>query len=484
MLSIHISGCRSMFQKNPQKGDNETQLHNITDGQYSLYLSEYNKDKSYEFIVCHTKEDITTTNNSENKNSPRVLPKQCVSAFRSAPIFEVCELYQKNQMICSQTKELQNFCTNYTKDSSITPPLGLDPSDCPLLASYNVLDQCQTMTSSLENTCQNLQQHEEACTQSNSPYSESCSQLTDVSKQRTPFVLYDLSLSAGNNFVLQKQLEHEKFLVYKHNRNFQRWEAFITGASFSMFSTEMFRSLKKIMPAGSLFTQGPKIFFGRGGRANLSNILAISGQFTGFSLLEGSSIQQLFSYYGYTEAGACMLSKMQQIPMPITERNSSFAGALKRAAIPFVAGSTMASIVAKATHKLHPAINIGAITAVPFVAAILSKHSSQNSSQNTAPAEVMALYKNITTPTEDITDSSSRPSKVSSIENILPVLARSMLVTGKTSLTGLDEYCMPKKEGDNYTASCKPVFDATKQEIVPSGNQELMTSVDASIDCS
>ena len=442
-------GCKA-FESPSQT----SRLSMIADDRYELFLT-YSEKGYYQFLTCDTK-----ARQARPEVSSSQIPEYCVSSFVSMPRKISCQSYYQLRPMCAVQSEAKQHCE---KGSPMPENLqGFDCETLPLLES-----SCAVSLPLMEPGCRQWYDTTQQCLESQGEDRQSCQAFRELDKTSYPFVLKDPSLNHAQKVQLDWFLNHQ---ITQQKERGRPLRMFGSGAALAVLTREAGRQIIKPIPNVS----GWKNSFVMLGsmKVRLRNFAAFFAQI-GLINSVTEDQPQFFTQLMYSPQAMCisesgqllkprkdgeLVDYQKTIPLESTEdisrlfRDGVLYGSL---------GFTSNMVVLRLSRGAHPVVRIGSLLVVPFVSMQLGKGKS------TSAEEVSKHF-------DAIMASSEEQTSVPSIEDILPVLGKSLVLASKAPLVHLHQFCVPRKTpsgsspsgsspsgsspSGSYEPYCAPVF--------------------------
>ncbi|MCY4380605.1 MAG: hypothetical protein OXC40_03430 [Proteobacteria bacterium] len=463
ILACLVSCKHPSHQSDPVDQLEITSLNSLATEKYSLYLTYGPRPNTYEFVTCDASVPlgVEKTCGAEGEESSCFLehqkPEHCVSSFLSTPGESLCVIYEVLRKRCPTLGEFKKYCA---ADS---------PSDVHLPTGYSSRHEC-TMVSVLENSCPVIPDAmKHSCEQTYQAHlqcdnGESCDQYELLKKKRAPLLLTSSKLYMGEaqSLALAQHLKYERYLVTQKNRSSKVFHGIGTGSFFaSIFSPRSLTMFNRVVPkrlSKDLF-KVPVV----NKTLNTKHLISVTGSGAVFNTIRDQQKSDfLADINSFLPANYCQEMIRQQIEVPTTIMDNKegldflidwFPGVM------LGAGGNV--IILKATSESHPAVKYGAFVVLPFISFYLA-----NKLQDSSPGVIEKEYASLFTPKQLSRHESQELRKTSAhMADILGVLGRSMIFTYKATSQSIDQYCLPRKDGNNYVSECFPLFSGDEGSL-------------------
>ena len=502
--SIIITSCKKPQSSNTNENNSKLSLFEGDDG-YQMFLTYGQFPNTFEFVTCDASVEIPPTQQAchpiyehhiayeglasqilESDNYQAgcdpigTRPDHCVGAYRSNTISQICKVYPFYYKNCPEERflELDAFCKN-----PLNTPMPDDfnvqrCSDLPYLER-----SCDAVLYNLQQVCNPLMQADILCVNSGSdPSSDACTEHQKLANDQVPFLLTDLSVSDEQYLSIQDQLNYEFYLSVKNDPTKKQVQSFGTGASVAAFMGTWDNLIKKLMPK-FLRNLGFTIPYIKK-KITAAPFVGISSEIAVSLIVNPYEFMYLTDTLGYTPMGRCIQSKtplLAENKAPY-EENAQLGTAFTESIIPASAGFMtnffikrgVQSVYKNLNKTAHPIVQVGAMFVVPFITHVVSDRLEDPSTHI-----LKKEMDNLLTPIEgNDPNNVQKWTKIASVEQISPVLARMMIFGGKATHSSMFEYCFPKKQSDGtYIQECSPIFTGDEGHLyeIATGQKALFT---------
>lgn len=463
-LSAAVLSCK-LFTTPTTKEVSVSDVKAFEDQRFRLFLAQGSEQGTYEFVTCDAQsveradtQECTLEGSCSQQISRK--PSYCVSAFRSLPREEQCSHYAPLRDRCPQIDTYAEECAKPLAERSNGEPSDLLCKTLPVMKQV-----CAPALGYLKDICEPLYVARQSCTAENLS-SPSCKQHADLLDERIPFMLYDKNWGPAERLLLTQQQKYEKFLAQHHADPTQKnFRSFTTGSVLALYTRQSWQRLMKLIPNHPILLKG--ITFSKKKKLHLSikHVVGLSVLGGGSAALPGGDdhLTYLQSYPGNTPMGLCMQKLIWgQTPTPPfqVDQDKPFTDLIPLdVALPIAAGMGTNMTVAMVTQNTHPVVGMASLLVIPFFSSLISSRPPKDK----ALKELMNNFDKLLTPAEEGQDKAT--TKVGDITEILPILGRSMLFTGKANTKQIDQFCVPHFQEGSWQSLCRPIWQGEEGNL-------------------